>query len=538
MRIVALIAFLCATSAAAFAADDPKLAAPPSGIGPTSATVAEVLRLHDKSIGTLAAGVENTRRETWSLNDVGSLGTETLVRRGVDYHAKIQHGPLVEEYGQFDGKRWHLDLNGSVSPTQDVEGESFVMLRVLEDAGDPKNDVKLLGEVGDPKPAYVLEIQRSGFKRPEWVFYDKATGLVTRTEKIVRGERLVSTYDDYREREGLTEPWHVHDTLGETGIEFDYRRKALVIGDPVGSSELEAPAGHFAPASYSGEVELPAHFRYDTVTVRLTINGRGLDFELATGAPESLIDRDVARELDLPTFGQLTTTAKGDNLGYDTQIEHATIGSLALTNFGVRALEFNYHASQDTKVVGLLGYDFLSNAFVKIDYPNEKVTLLDPAGADELAAGPGTTVIPVSFDDGMPFIKGSLAEHATDNILLDNSFPFTLISGSFSNRYPEAVPDMQGHKHVHTMVPFADSKSYGRDVDIWLSLLKTAHFGPVTFNNLEMIVTNADPFEHDIDAVIGANLLHYFDVYVDFPHSRVILKANQWFAKKFRYGPP
>ncbi len=512
--------------------------APPPGIVATSATVAQILKLHEKSIGSLAPGGGSTRRETWALNYMGLTGIETLVRSGTDYRATIQHGALVEEYGQDEGKRWHRGMNGTVSPAKGNEDESFVMLRVLEDAADPKNDVKLLGEVETPAQAYVVEVRRPGTKRLEWVFYDKTSGLVDRVEENHEGYRFVSTYGDYRTTSGITEPWHVHDVLGDTGAEFDYVRQTLVTGAAVNRSDFAAPESRFNPARYSSEVALPARFRDWTVTVRVTVNGRGLDFELSPGSPKSVIDRDVARELQLPTFGQLTRTKDGKNLGYDTEIAKATVGKLELSNFGVRALEFNYEPTQDTKVVGLLGYDFLCQGFFKVDYVNGRVWQLDPAKADELAEKPGTTVIPLSFDDGFPMFKGTIAGHETENILFDSSFPFTFIFGSFSTRYPEAVPDLEGHKRAHTVIPFADSQSYGREVDLWQSRIKSAQFGTATFNNLQTLVTDADLFDQDVDAVLGQNVLQFFDEYLDFAHARVILEPNEWFSRAFRKRTP
>src|ERR1700692_5122898 len=97
---------------------------------------------------------------------MGLSGTETLCRVGLAYHSRLQRGPFLDEYWQGDEKRWHRSPNGVVSAMQSEDYDSFTMLRVLEDAGDPKSDVKLLGEIVDPQPAYVLEVCRSGYKHP------------------------------------------------------------------------------------------------------------------------------------------------------------------------------------------------------------------------------------------------------------------------------------------------------------------------------------------------------------------------------------
>jgi hypothetical protein len=37
-----------------------------------------------------------------------------------------------------------------------------------------------------------------------------------------------------------------------------------------------------------------------------------------------------------------------------------------------------------------------------------------------------------------------------------------------------------------------------------------------------------------IDAVMGGDLLQYYDIYLDYPHSRIFLKPNKAFFKFFK----
>jgi len=521
-------------SAAAGSADDAKLVAPPHGIVATSATVASVLRLHEGAIGTPASS-GGTRREAWARNEMGLAGTETLVRVGLAYHARLQRGPFLDEYWQVDGKRWHRSPNGVVSAMQSEDYDSFTMLRVLEDAGDPKSDVKLLGEIVDPKPAYVLEVRRSGYKHPEWILFEKATGLVSRVEAVEGTVRVVSTYDDYRTTNGLTEPWHVHDVFGDTGAELDYARKSQTFGEPVDSHEFDVPSGGFEPARFGEPAILPSKIPFGSVIVRLVIAGRGLDFEVAAGESKSYINRDVALELNLPTFDQLTRAKNGKKVGFDTQIPEATIGQTTLRNFAVRAVSFSYHPTEDTKVVGVLGYDFLCSGVFKIDYVKGQLEFVNLS--EEVPKMKNAFTLPVSFDDGLPFIKGSIASHESEDILFDNSFTFSMLFGSFTNRFPEAVPDTQGKKHK-SVVPFADSSNYGREADVWLSKLSEMKVGTQKYLNLGMFATDGDAgYDHPVDAVLGFDFLLLFDVYLDFSHERVILNPNENFARRFKRVP-
>jgi hypothetical protein len=536
---------------AAFAADDKQLDTPPAGLTPSTATVSQILKQYDAATGALKAGVDDTRREVWHFSRAGLAGTETLTRQDLNFRAKIAAGPIINEYGQILGSRWHKDANGFVSPMQGIDTTSFEMLifmRNFTDAEDPKNDVKVVGESTDPS-AYVVQITRPNYKHPEWVFYDKKSGLIDQIINVVDGQRLTATYSGYKATKGLTQPWHVHVSDGRAPLDDDFTRDSLAIGVPIDMRDFVMPGDSSTLASFSGHVDLPARAPVDemdlqtglgsyqkltapTVVVRINVNGRGLDFELATGSPESYIDWTVAQELGLPSYGQAVKTPSGDPLAYDTIIPSVQIGGLSLHNFAVRALKFNYHLGADTQVVGTLGYDVLKSGVFKIDYDNGKVTL-DPAASfasDDPA--PGAFMVPVLFDRGYAFLSGLLNFHPTPNILLANDFELSFIFGHFTSQYPDTVKDTTGRNHTSTFVPFADSNGYGTSIDVWLGTIADLQFGRAHYADYYVLGTNGD-FDfagHTTDAVIGADLLKYYDLYLDFPHNRVFLKPNRSYA--------
>jgi hypothetical protein len=513
------------------------LDAPPTGISATAATLAAVLKQHESAIGR-HPGLQESRREVWSRNDLGFAGSETLFRRGLDYVSHIQHGPFGEEYGQFEGRRWHKVPNGNVYLMTTTDDESFAMFRVVEDAADPKNDAKLLGEIALPKPAYVVEVRLSGAKHPEWILYDKESGLIVRTEASVAGRRLVAYYEDYRTTNGYTEPWHVRDSVAELGLEDDFMRTALTLGEPVEAGIFAAPAGAFNPGVFDKPGIVAGRVTNETVVVRLTVNGRGLDFELSTGAPVSIIDRDVARELNLPTFGQTIQTKTGAHVGYDTEIPEARVGeSVVLHHVALRAVSFNYMADYGTKIVGLLGTDFLQSGVFKIDFVNGRTeVLMENALTDDLLKG--AYIVPLTIDDGLPFTSGSIGGHDASNMLIDCRFPVSFIMAPFTDQHPDAVPDSAGKSRRKAVVPFADSATYGRELAVWLSEVPDFRFSTAHFVKLPVVATNDDsPYDHDVDAIVGFDMLWYFDMYLDYANHRMFLKPNAHFSQRFKVMP-
>ena len=537
-------------------AKDSKLDAPPAGLSPANTTIAAIFKAYDAATGALSPGTADTREERWDFTKAGFAGTEVLSRSGHDYVSRIVRGPLTEEYGQLLGHRWHLDENGVVSAVQSDDWTSFDMLLVMrnvDDAEDPKSDVKLLGETADPKPAYVVQVNTTGARHPEWFYYDKQTGLVDRITRIVDGERATLTFDDYRTTKGLTEPWHVHAGNGDASLDDDFVRRSLSIGLKVNPNQLATPHSSFAFAKYSGALWLPARvinslsvvrigntYRVaaaPNVVVRLTIAGRGYDFALSAAQSETLVDYDVAQSLGLPTYGQTTRDSHGAPVPYDTTLPHAEAGALTLDNLAVRAMPFHYHLGSDTKIVGLLGFDVLSTGVFKIDFLNGSVLLSSPQYYDTHLPDANADVVPLNFDDGLPFFSGDIAGHETSDILIDNDFDRSLVFGSFTQRYPDAVKDANsGKPHMSATIPFADAKEYGRDVDLWYSSVPDLQFGPAHFMNLPMLATDApmDLGGHEVDAVMGGDILKYYDMYLDYPHSRILLKPNKNFFKVFK----
>lgn len=544
MKAFSALALLAMTSALfpvlAAAKDEPK-DTPPAGIAATTTTLHELLTKNDAASGTLAPGAKSAAsKDVWSMTVSGVSGTETLIRRGTDYHSTIVLGPLTQEFGQLAERRWEVNENGVPSPSKSDDYMSFMMFRVMDDVADPKNDVTLLGEVSSPSPAYVVQVKVSHHKHLQWLFFDKQTYLVTRTERAEdHGERLVTTYDDYRKTRGLTEPWHVHDTLGDAATEDDYKRVSTAVLPSASDKEFQRPADRATFARITGPLDLHAHFIDDTPFVRVNVGGRGLDFEVSTGDGYSIIDSDVARELNLPTFGHPRSDGKGKPLVYETSLGDATIGdALRIKDFALTAMPFHYHLNQSVKIVGILGYDFLTRGTFKFDYVNKSLTVEPVADYDKKIVD-DAYMLPVTFDSGLAYFKGTIAEHESESLLFDNSFDFSFVFGGFTAKYPDAVADTEGKKHAQATIPFADNNGYGRDVDLWMANLPDVFFGPAHFKNYHILATNEDMEfgGHSVDAVMGADLLSFYDVYTDYGHSRIFLKPNRWFFKMFKAVP-
>ncbi|MBV8245547.1 MAG: aspartyl protease family protein [Candidatus Eremiobacteraeota bacterium] len=521
----ALFAFslMCGKAATA----DQKVDAPPPGIVPTTMTLSHLLDAHEKARGVLGAAARGSSREEWAFSDEGDPGTETIERTGSDYHSHIANGAFVEEYGQFLGTRWHKDYNGAVTTMEGTESDSFVIarMRLIEDAADPKNDAKVLGEVGDPKPAYVVEVRLPHQDDPEWIFYDKATYLIDRVETVSDDRRNVGTYDDYRTTAGLTEAWHIHSTDGRPEYDYDYVRHSFEPGAKIDPKEFAIPVDAGPMFTVPGTYAIPCKFIDGTLVVRVMINGRGLDFAVSSGMHDIVIDREVAKEMNLPTLGQLTQTPSGKPLEFMVRPEWLSVGNLNIHQPVMQAYDFYYYLGENMKVVGVLGYDFLRNAAIKMDFVNGSLFAIDPKTLDK-APNSTTFVYPVKLDDGYPMVAVQIGNGTSQRFMVDNDVDQTTIFGSFAEAHPDDVADT-GHWGNY-FVPYVHETSVGFKVRIQYSQIKHFMFGPADYGGFLVVVTNVPvgPENAPIDGIVGLDLMKYYDVTYDYAHNRILLDPN------------
>lgn len=512
--------------------DDKQLDTAPTGLASTNVSLGEILKRHAATSG-------ESIEEDWSFVDTGLAGTEHLERFGTDYHSRITTGSITEDFGQYRGKRWHRDANGITSQTSEIDDRSFTAVRVREDANDPKNDVRVLGITADANPAYVLEVRRPQHPHPEWLFYDVKTGNITRVEYVAYRRRIIEIYDDFRTVDGVTQAWHVHDTYPDRTFDDDWRITAFHAGVTLNASSFAAPqsAAQITPA----EKREPLAAQFDgfgDIIIRVIVNGRGLDFELDSSAPQSYIDRDVADELDLPTFGKATHASDGKKIPYDTIIPNIDIGPVHYRNFAIRAIPLSYRPSEHTKVVGFLGYDFLATNDIHIDYLHKIIEVIPTREFSSDKPIEKAVELPLDIDNGTPFIPMIIGDGRADRVILNTDVPFTMVFGPYQDAHAEQFQDLEQGRHRKAAVPFADDASFGQVAEVWWSRTPTLRFAIADYSNHPILATNF-PLEtsgRDIDAMVGIDYLRYFDLYFDFPHDRFFVKPNEWFFRDFSKG--
>src|SRR3954452_8961008 len=132
-----------------------------------------------------------------------------------------------------------------------------------------------------------------------------------------------------------------------------------------------------------GDMRVVKQGRQVIALVSVTIDGKGpYTFALDTGASQSLVDAQVARQLSVPKTGKRPTVAgvAGVQKLSTVHVAHWRVGDIELPATTIVAGNLPF-GNADGGVQGLLGSDMLSRFdVITIDYANEVLRLHQRAG--------------------------------------------------------------------------------------------------------------------------------------------------------------
>lgn len=503
---------------------------PPAGIRPTTATLQDILARHSTAVGTPSNSIRS-RVETDSISAFGSTGTAQYVRVGSDFRLSETLGPLSDAEGARNGRHWVQTENGLTIIMQGVHGSEQYIDRSPDDSlKNPSNHAKLLGELGSPEDAYVIELKPNGGS-PWYVFVDAKTFLIDRQEFGSGTDRSAVTYSDERTTNGLTEPWHGHLDAPYKGNDLDWQVTSLRYGGEVPATDLDIPPDrrHLLefPAGKATTL-IPVRILDGAIVVRVQIAGRGVDLQVDSGASGIFLDRGLVDALHLQTFGDSTPDKSGRYAPAHAVLPDMQIGDLHMRNLIVNSLPWYYEPSDDTQVEGLIGYDFLASGFVKLDYLNQTLTVSD---WNDVALPAGQSfIVPAALDDRVPTAGARVGSDVGDHFVVDTGDSFGIfIFRRFADAHPEDVSDSGAGKQLRYVLPFVSALGVGGEINVTPTQVRAFHFGGVGFDNFVLFVADrSDAFGmSDDDGLVGWGFLEFFDVYFDYHNYRIVLQPNK-----------
>jgi predicted aspartyl protease len=493
---------------AAFAATlGPALAQEPSAAASPSA---EELIARSKAVEDAAHRPE-AERETWEFHASSLDGTLELVRRGDDSVTDSTLGPFHTERGVWHGQHWHQNENGET------------VLERPEPSQSERIVTQTVERVREPVDAWALTTTYASGHITR-IFYDPRTYYVVRSEKTAAGRTTHTNYDDYRtDARGRTRFWHYYGGDDRPDNDFDYRLTSDDTSTEVAEADVAIPRDRRTLVEFPvgiDTVRLPARVENDRIYVRLNIAGRGLDFLLDTGASAITINETVAHELKLPIYGRSTQTIAGSFVTARVVAPEIAIGPLTMHDVVLRTVPLASDESRDTRIVGLLGFDFLDAVGLKIDYENG---IVDATRPGSLVVPTSATPLDVRLNSGWPAVHATVGEASGDDFILDTGAAVTyVVFQRFTRAHPEAFGD-------ETDPATLTASGVGGTMPFRTVAAKRIGIGPLSFDDErggdEAVSANALGFDNE-DGLIGGDILKLFNVYLDYGSSRVYLEPN------------
>jgi hypothetical protein len=541
MTIAFIIATVMVAATAEKATSDPATlapSAPPDGLRESTAKLETVLTAWRAAEGSATKKIF-TEVESDDVAAYGLTGVTRIIAVGDDYRESDTLGPVTTSFGRFHGQRWRLNENGILINQIGVHKRDQVDTQALRVAATASTkDVTLAGEVDTPAPAYVLKVNPPD-GRLEWLLIDKKTSLLDSEIDAYPERRMTITYDDYRPLDGEMRAWHTHIGDGRTENDRDYRVTSDTVNVPVPDTDISIPDGGapiltFPPGA--APVRLPGGVMGGTVVVRLTINGRGLDFALDSGASGIVLDSQVAKEIGVKTFGRSIQTTAGPYEATQAVIPEIGIGPLTMRNTYVECLPFSQDLDYGTKIVGLLGFDFIANAVVNVDYDHGVVTATPP---DLFTAPKDDVEIGATLDDGVPYVQVQVGEAIGEHFILDTGSDSVVIFSSFAEAHPDDVADEGLGRSINAAVPFLSASGVGGDIPETVTQVASYHFGHVNFTDFLLVRTHGHTaFEgEDQDGLVGFDVLRYFSVTLDYRNGEIYLQPGRALQSQPKASP-
>jgi predicted aspartyl protease len=245
---------------------------------------------------------------------------------------------------------------------------------------------------------------------------------------------------------------------------------------------------------------------------------------LDTGASGILIDETVARELGLPFHNQRSAVTSGRYTTARTLIPEMHVGALAMKNVAAQIAPHGWNEAAGIKTVGLLGFDFLAELGVTIDYEKGRVTAV-PETAYAAPTDPHTIVLDVRIGTGQPLTTAAINGVIGERFLLDTggAGPM-LVYDYFARRHPEALVDAHGGGARSRPVQLY---GIGGEFETKPYQLSSVKLGNVNFTDvIAYRITSKGAYASPTDAQIGPEFFRLFTLGLDYANNRVYLVPN------------
>lgn len=399
--------------------------------------------------------------------------------------------PVIGDLAKYDVSEQFLfneattQLAGTSQPAVTIGGTSYPVVRVTPSSGFPI-DLAI-----DPRTgAYVrATIDRGGS-------YETAVNIVSYGEPLP-GKRLVAAwrYDDS------------HYTHTFTSIQPNA---------PISDDELHPPP-QTAAWTFSNPSPFPITTHGDQILVPAVVNGVAGTFLFDTGASNIVLMADFAARAHVRRAASAAINGIGGTASAeDDVIDKIVVGGNTLSNvLAISAGMGNDYRGvtgggvNGQRIDGILGYDLMGGAVVKVNMGASTMTIFDPATAD-LSSEQG---IPLNVDlsSGQPAIPMTLNGSIDLNAVLDTGDAVGIgFSSALIFKYHLAFMRAPAYIEGVSGVEATNCGALGK-----------LQVGPISYDNEIACETGALDTNQ---LLVGIDFLKHFNMLFDYPRGLLILE--------------
>jgi predicted aspartyl protease len=298
------------------------------------------------------------------------------------------------------------------------------------------------------------------------------------------------------------------------------------VTDKTPASGTRAPTSRHRFAKGHAAQKIPFELMDNLIYVRTRVNGSApLWFMLDTGASATIINERVAKELGLRAGRRERGTGTGG------AIEVGMIDGVSLSMPGVTVTDQTVGAFPldqfapvaGRSVGGIIGYDFIKEFVIEIDYAAGALDLYEPVGYEYKGAG---DVVPFNFIERKPYVRAVLI--LSDQKSFEGTFE---IDTGGDGVMVVSTPFVKAHK-LDELIPnrrMSNSGGAGGTVGASDGRVAGVRLGKYMLKRPLVTLIQARAGEHateKFDGMIGGEFFRRFKLIIDYSRRRLILEPN------------
>jgi hypothetical protein len=486
----------------------------------TEAAKALLAQARQATGGSAWDQVTSMRRVYSSQIDGGAAdqGTELLDVETGRYAASVDTATGLPLRFGWDGQRYWESQYG-ISTYVDASRADLAFIKCLGQWYDRcgAGTFSLAGERQHGGATYGVVRVMAPTGKPVEYWINRAT---RRIERIAYGEGLRNAldYGDFRAVGAVQVPFEERATSPDGKLVTRLARVMLNEDVPAlaFTKPVDRPIDGLAGKPDGVTIDLDACAETSHLCVSVMLNGRGpFRFMLDSGAALNVITPETAARLRLKGQGKLLVkgTSNTTSTGSLATIARTGLGTLTQLDQTFAVVNIGH-----PEVDGLLGYQWLRQAVLRIDWAGRKLTFHDPATyAYRGTAQPR----PLDFHGNVPRIEARIDGHAGW---------FNFDTGDFAG--VTVNPAFARATGLDQAYPTGEVSHYGGVGGTGQALLtqaKLLEFGGARLQGPQLQLskqTNDLLSAPGLAGNLGYGVLHRFDIVLDYPGRRVYFEPN------------